>query len=166
MLRGLKSRREALRGDDLKIGDVINNSSTVSGMIGKEERKAAGIADSSFKGQLREIQSDKCEENLRQLVHQIVEQGKKLGSKVDVRELKIYKRLISEFLDEALSNSRRFSKQSFLDRRGRHRTYSVVKNINDELELLTQDVLKEEKDNIGILQRLEDIRGMLLDIVM
>lgn len=150
----------------MKIGDITNNSSAFSGMHGIDERKITGSTESNFKGQLREIQNEKCEENLRSLVNQIIEQGKKLGKKVDVRELKIYKKLISEFLDESLNSSRRFSKQSFLDRRGRHRTYSVVKKINEELEFLTQEVLKEEKDNIGILKRLEDIRGLLLDIVM
>lgn len=150
----------------MKIGDVVKNSSSVLEMHGKDERRDVGNLESNFKGHLREIQGEKCEEVLRQLVDKITEQGKKLGKKIDVRELKIYKKLISEFLGEATGNSRRFSKQSFLDRRGRHRTYSIVKNINGELELLTEEVLKVEKDNIGILKRLEDIRGMILDIIM
>jgi uncharacterized protein YaaR (DUF327 family) len=38
--------------------------------------------------------------------------------------------------------------------------------VNEELEDLTKEVLKEEKDNLKILRSMEDIRGLLLDIVM
>ena len=81
-------------------------------------------------------------------------------------KLKVYKKLISEFFDETVNNSHKFTKQNFLDRRGRHRVYAVVKTVNKELDELTNDVLNSEKDNIKILKRLDDIRGMILDIIM
>ena len=80
--------------------------------------------------------------------------------------MRIYRKLISEFLDVAVGNSKKFSKKSLLDRRGRHKVYAVIKNINTELDLLTQDVMSGEKDNISLLQRLDDIRGLILDLFM
>lgn len=89
-----------------------------------------------------------------------------MGKKVDIRELKIYKNLISEFLDEAVNNSHKFSKESFLDRRERYKVYATVKKINSSLEELTKQVLSDEKNNIGILKNIEDIRGLILDITL
>lgn len=150
----------------MKIGDALKNLSVISEVHGKDEKRVAENGESSFKSQLKRIEDGRYEERLKNLVSQINEQGEKLGKKIDIKELRIYKKLISEFLDEALSNSRRFTKQNFIDRRGRHRIYAVVKKINEELELLTQDILKAEKDNIAILKRIDDIRGLIMDIFM
>lgn len=150
----------------MKVRESLSNPSNVAGLPGKEERKVSESRESGFQEQLKHVENRNYEERLKELMDGITQQGEKLAKKNDIRELKIYKKLISEFLDEAVSNSHKFSKQSFLDRRGRHRVYAVIKRVNEELELLTQDVLKEEKDNIKILQRLDDIRGLILDIVM
>lgn len=103
---------------------------------------------------------------LRAKADEIAEQGVKLAEKVDIRELQKYKKLISDFLDEAVGNSRKFSKQSFLDRRGRHKVYAVIKKVNEELDELTQEVLRDEKDRIKILKKLDDIKGLILDLIL
>ncbi|NTV89024.1 MAG: YaaR family protein, partial [Clostridiales bacterium] len=74
--------------------------------------------------------------------------------------------LISEFLETAVGNSRKFMKKSLLDRRGRHRVYSIIKKINEEVDQLTQDVMKNESGNIDILRRVDDIRGLILDMIL
>ena len=105
-------------------------------------------------------------ERLRAKAGEIAAQGEKLADKVDIKELRAYKKLIADFMDEAVGNSRRFSRQSFLDRRGRHKVYAVIKKINEELDELTRDVLNDEKDRLKILKRLDDIKGLILDILM
>lgn len=148
----------------MKIRENVNNSSNVSGLLGKDEKKVSSNNGTSFKSHLKHFENHSTEERIKLLIGQIQEQGEKLGKKVDLRELKVYKGLITEFLDEALNNSQKFSKDSHLDRRGRYKVYATVKKINEELENLTKDVLNSEKDNIKILQRIEDIRGLILDL--
>ena len=53
-----------------------------------------------------------------------------------------------------------------MDRRGRHRLYATVKKVNEKLEELTKEVLSSERDHLKILGRIEDIRGLILDIVL
>lgn len=150
----------------MKIREGLNSSANINEMSGSEQKKVAETNSNAFESKLKRVEEHNVEERIKYLVNQITEQGEKLGKKVDVRELKIYKKLISEFLDETLNNSQKFSKESFIDRRGRHRVYASVKRINSELEELTKDVLSSEKDNLSILQRIEDIRGLVLDICM
>ena len=150
----------------MKVREALNNPTNVTGMAGREDRKVSESRESSFQSELRRVEGRTAEERIRELVQKINEQGQKLSGKVDIRELKIYKKLVSDFLDEAVGNSHEFFKRNMLDRRGRHKVYAIVKKVNEELEGLTQDVLSAEKDNIRILQRLDDIRGMILDIVM
>ncbi len=150
----------------MKVGENLGKSSGIVGTVAKEEKKVPNSRESAFQSQIRRIEGQDHEERIRELASKIAEQGEKLGKKVDIRELKVYKKLISEFLDEAVNNSRKFSKESFLDRRGRFKVYATVKKINSELEELTEQVLKEEKDNIKILQRIDDIRGLIMDLTI
>ncbi len=150
----------------MKVGETPGKPSSFFGISEKDEKRVASSKGSSFHNQLKNAEEQGFEEYVNDVVSRIAEQSKKLGKNVDIMELKIYKTLISEFLALAVGNSRKFSKQSFLDRRGRHRVYAIIKQINEELDLLTKDVLEGEKDNINVLKRLDDIRGLILDMVM
>jgi len=150
----------------MKIADMLNNPTGVASAQGRDDRRITGNKVSEFQSRLLSIEEKNYDEKLRTLADQIFAQGEKLGERIDIRELKVYKRLVSEFLREAVGGSHKFSKESFLDRRGRYKVFATIKKINHELDELTKDVLKEEKDNIRILQRLDDIRGMILDIMM
>jgi uncharacterized protein YaaR (DUF327 family) len=130
----------------------------------KDDVRIKAGKNADFQNQLVKAEELGYEQRLEKLVQDIVKQGEALSRRVDVRELKIYKKLIAEFLETALGNSRKFSKKSLLDRRGRHKVYAIVQSINDELDKLTQEVLNGEKDNINLLRRLEDIRGLILDL--
>ena len=150
----------------MKVGETLGSPSNLTGTSGREDKKVTDSKETTFQGQLRLVETRSSEERLKALAEKIEEQGRKLSSRTDIRELKKYKNLISDFMEEAVGNSHKFSKQSFLDKRGRHRMYAVVKKVDEQLELLTHDVLSHEKDNIKILQRLDDIRGLILDIIL
>lgn len=149
----------------MKVRKSLGNTAGLTGMPIKDAKiKAAGNTD--FRNQLVRAEEGSYVQHLDKLVNDIVRQGEILAKRIDIRELKIYKKLISEFLDTILSNSRKFSKKNTLDRRGRHKVYAIIKNINSELDRLTQDVLSGETGNIGLLKCLEDIRGLILDLLM
>lgn len=150
----------------VKIGEGLGQSNTVGGLSPLDDKRVREARTDSFQARLIKIEGDTQEERIRNLAQAIFEQGEKLGKKVDIRELKKYKQLISTFLEEAVGTSCKFSKESFLDRRGRYRVYASIKKINEEIEELTRQVLSSEKDNIQILQKLDDIRGLIMDIFM
>lgn len=150
----------------MKVRDSLNNPSGMSGLPVRDDVKIMPGRSSDFRSQLAKAENSNYQQRMEKLVNDIVKQGETLSKRIDVRELRIYRKLISEFLDTAIGNSKKFSRQSLLDRRGRHKVYAIIKNINAELDLLTQDVINGEKDNISLLQRLDDIRGLILDLFM
>ncbi|NLP14685.1 MAG: YaaR family protein [Clostridium sp.] len=150
----------------MKIKESISTPTGTPEVGGNTGKRVTDSSGPSFRSHLQHFDDLTHEEKIRFLVSQIEEQGRKLSKRIDVRELKIYKRLISEFLDEALNNSHLFSKDSRLDRRGRYKVYATVKKVNQQLEELTKQVLSSEEDNIKILQRIEDIRGLILDLIL
>lgn len=150
----------------MKVTNSVDKPVSLTDVSGKEDKKVSENGGTSFQSRLARVEGRNFEERIKEMVGKIIEQGEKLAKKVDIRELKAYKNLISEFLDEVVANSHKFSKQNFLDRRGRYKVYAVIKQINEEVDLLTKEVLSGEMDNIKILQRLDDIRGLVLDITM
>lgn len=104
-------------------------------------------------------------ERLSVMMQEITMQGEKLGKHVDVRDMKHYRRLIQEFMNEIVNRSHKFSRENFLDRRGRHRVYGMIKRVNVVLDELAGELIKEEKDTLAILSKVDEIRGLLLDII-
>lgn len=118
----------------------------------------------TFKNKLNEIEQEHIREQLKILYDKIEVQSSKLQDKLFIEDLIEYKKLVREFLDVTVNNSHVFYKENSLDRRGRHRVYSLVKKVDNELDELTKDFLNLESNRISILRRLNDIKGMLLDI--
>ena len=104
-------------------------------------------------------------ERLSVMMQEITMQGEKLGKHMDVRVMKHYRRLIQEFMNEIVNRSHKFSRENFLDRRGRHRVYGMIKRVNVVLDELAGELIKEEKDTLAILSKVDEIRGLLLDII-
>ncbi|WP_243116593.1 YaaR family protein [Marinisporobacter balticus] len=122
------------------------------------------MLNNTFLEKFEKIKSDKVREHSQALFDKINEQSEKFGDKLYLKDLVEYKKLVREFLDVAINNSHAFSRDSFLDRRGRHRVLSQVKQVDRELASLTNAFLKEEADRIKVLKKIDDIRGLLMDI--
>ena len=104
-------------------------------------------------------------ERLSVMMQEITMQGEKLGKHMDVRDMKHYRRLIQEFMNEIVNRSHKFSRENFLDRRGRHRVYGMIKRVNVVLDELAGELITQEKDPLAILSKVDEIRGLLLDII-
>lgn len=111
------------------------------------------------------IEEASLKERLNLMLEDIVQQGKKIAKRTDISEMRQYRQLIKEFLNEVVNRSHQFSRENFLDRRGRHRVYGIVKLIDKNLDELAEELIKDEKDNIAILNKIDEIRGLLLDIL-
>ena len=111
------------------------------------------------------IEEAELQERLNLMLEDIVQQGKKIAKKTDIKEMRQYRQLIKDFLNEVVNRSHQFSRENFLDRRGRHRVYGIVKLIDKNLDELAGELIKDEKDNIAILNKIDEIRGLLLDIL-
>lgn len=122
-------------------------------------------ADGSFKFALAShIEESELQEKLNGLMKDITAQGDRLAEHMDIRDMKKYRELVKDFLNEVVNRSHKFSRENFLDRRGRHRVYGIVKLVNKNLDDLAGELVKDEKDHLAILSRVGEIRGLLLDV--
>lgn len=122
-------------------------------------------ADGTFKFMLAShVEEAGLQERLTSMMNEITMQGEKLSKKRDIRDMKRYRSLVKDFLNEIVTRSHEFSRENFLDRRGRHRVYGIIRLVDENLDELAKELMKDEKDNLAILGKIDEIRGLLLDI--
>ncbi|MFP4697631.1 MAG: YaaR family protein [Eubacteriales bacterium] len=114
---------------------------------------------------MSKIEESELKNRLKHLVDEINVQGDKIAKHMDIKDMKKYRELIKDFMNEVLTRSHKFSRENFLDRRGRHRVYGIVKLVDKNLDELANELIKEEKNNINILNKVDEIRGLLLDVI-
>lgn len=130
-----------------------------------EQTTQSHPTDGSFKFTLAShVQEAQLQERLSSLMSQITIEGEKLAKRRDVKDMRHYRGLVKEFLNEIITRSHSFSRENFLDRRGRHRVYGIIRLVDENLDQLAQELMKDEKDNLAILNKIGEIRGLLLDI--
>lgn len=147
------------------MNDIIINQLTAPQQINQTQQVQQ--ADGDFKFILASnIKESELQEKLTQLMSEISEQGEKISKKKDIRDMRKYRGLIKEFLNEVVNRSHEFTRENFLDKRGRHRVYGIIRLVDENLDALAQELVKEEKDNMAILGKIGEIRGLLLDLFM
>lgn len=152
------------------IGGVLVNRINRTGMENISPIEISRAVDKkavkdTFKLKLNELEQEKIRTELKSLYDKIEDHSNRLSNKLFIDDLISYKKLVKEFLNITVNNSHVFFKENSLDRRGRHRIYSLVKKVDQELDELTQEFLDLENKRLNILKRLNDIQGILMDII-
>ena len=124
------------------------------------------VAEKDFSFTLNRIGEEGLNERLKALIDEITVIGKGLAEHMDLRDMRKYRGKVSDFINEVVTNSHKFSRENFLDRRGRHRVYGIIRLVDKNLDELCQDLLSSEKDHLKILEKTDEIRGLLLDILI
>ena len=141
----------------------VNNASPVTQI---PDTITTETGDGSFKFTLASAITDaELQAKVDSLLSDITFQGNRIAQHMDIRDMKKYRELIREFMNEVVYRSHKFSRENFLDRKGRHRVYGLIKLIDENLDELVRELVKDEKDHISILSRIGEIRGLLLDIL-
>lgn len=143
---------------DMKINDI-------SAVTQVPETAKTVQGDGSFKFTLSSAITDaELQAKVDALLVDITAQGERIAQHMDIRDLKRYRGLIKDFLNEVVYRSHKFSRENFLDRRGRHRVYGIIRKIDENLDALAEELVADEQDHLAILSRIGEMKGLLLDI--
>lgn len=145
---------------DVKINQVVNPTAV-------EPKKTQEASGKDFKFTLiSQIEASDLKERLTGMVEEINTQGDKIAKHMDIKDMKKYREMIKGFINEVVTHSHEFSRENFLDKRGRHRVYGIVRLVDKNLDELAQELLKDEKSHLNILGKVDEVRGLLLDMII
>ncbi|MDK2836314.1 MAG: uncharacterized protein PWP21_1091 [Thermosediminibacterales bacterium] len=145
----------------------ISKDMPLKSLTSQEYDKESGVKmrhASGFAAEMAKIQTEHTNKHLQNMLENIEEQGKILQSTSSLKELVRYKRLIHEFLNEAVSSMFSTKQKRFWDNEGRQKIYVIIEKVNQKLVDLTEALLENEKSTLKILELINEIRGLLVDL--
>lgn len=126
--------------------------------------KSQKIKESDFKDYLSELNQKEVKERLDRLLEIVDEQGERLKKSLDKKDLLEYKKRVKDFLRVIQKEFAR-AKQSFgWDGRGNLKTYTIIEKIDNNLDLLHKFFMEEQADVLEVVKKIDEIRGLLLDL--
>ena len=132
---------------------------SVSGGVHRAES-----TDTSFSAELTDQRGSMSRAQLEELLKKIDEQGAKLTSTPTYDELRAYRSLVQEFVNEAVANMYELHTSAGWDRMGRQKVYTTVRKIDEELEKMAEHIRVGQSDQLDIVASQNAIRGMLVDL--
>lgn len=88
----------------------------------------------------------------------------RLRAELSLEALREYKEAIRQAVSAALARMYAVQAETGFGRGGRRRLLFVVRTIDAKLEEMTRMLLARERDNLALVARLDEIRGLLLDL--
>lgn len=129
-----------------------------------EAKKTGPEAKVSFQEVMGKQRDEKTYERLSKLMEKIDDQGKVLSETRTVDELRKYKQLVKEFMEDAVQFGLSLEERRGFNRRGRTKIYKIVTEVDRKLLDLTDAVLEKQKKGLDILNMVGEIKGMLVNI--
>ncbi|GIO28179.1 YaaR family protein [Ornithinibacillus bavariensis] len=110
-------------------------------------------------------QTQKLQQNeLQRLMNDITVQGDRLARFRAFKDLVKFKRLIKRFLEEAVTNGLDIEKSLSFSYTGSSRNLTLVKQIDEKLMELTEEIMNQEKKSVDLLGLIGEIKGLLINI--
>lgn len=103
-------------------------------------------------------------EHLQQILKEIDQQGQRLSEKPTFAELRKYKEVVKRFMGEVTKNGVGLYQTDSWDPYGGNKTLKTVQVLDRKLMELTDHVLKEQDEGLSILDRIGEIKGLLINL--
>lgn len=122
-------------------------------------RATAGV----FQDELRMRELERAEA-IEQTLLDIDEAAQRLRQERDLAALRAYKELLRNAIETATRQAYKVHAEGAFRGGGRQRLLYAVRVIDEKLVALTELLMEKERDNVAIAARLDEIRGLLLDL--
>ncbi|HEY3364373.1 MAG TPA: YaaR family protein [Symbiobacteriaceae bacterium] len=133
---------------------------------GRSERPA-GPAAAAFKNQLSTAHAGQFNERIEKGLAEIERLGDRLADSQTFGDLKQYKQAVAVLVRDLTNHMVQIRTDLDWDTQTwEQRTLVTIRRVDEELEKLTNLVLDQEKDHLAILDKIGEIRGLLLDMKM
>lgn len=146
----------------MKIG---GNSRPFVDTLGLRDDKPTGdVKSPAFQDLFQQANQRLTKGELDNLMRQIDDMGKLLSKQMTWKALQDYKERVRRFLEQIVKYGFSSKEKQGFDKRGRMRLYKIISQIDDLMAELAEKVVADEKDNLEILDKIGDIRGLLINL--
>jgi hypothetical protein len=104
-------------------------------------------------------------ENLEELLDEVHQSGEALIERQSMENIKRYRQAVREFLDYVVSKMLSVEEKTSGGDVLRRKRFTQVKVIDGRLERLVAEVLQSQGRQLNLLDKINEIRGLLIDLV-
>lgn len=132
-------------------------------LIKRGKRKdSLAVKHSPFLENLQQHQI--AEINFEAALAEIDDLGRELREHPILINLQNYKAAVRAILKLVVDKGLAVEERRFVDQHGRRRVFLIVSQVDQKLEQLTNLILSKQASTIDLASKLDEIRGLLLDI--
>lgn len=136
-----------------------------SGIKLPDSASAPHVQAKNFGDMMQQQEEKANQEQLSRMLEQIHVQGDRLLKSMTVRELRAYKLLVQRFMEETARRGVVIKETRGWDRRARGKRYKILDEIDGKLLEMADDMLQSEQGRIDILNKVGEIRGLLINFL-
>jgi uncharacterized protein YaaR (DUF327 family) len=129
-----------------------------------ESGPARQVEQKNFQDFMQDNQDRQSSEQLAERIKQIQQQGERLAKSMTVRNLRLYRQMIKQFLEDTVKRGVGLKEVNGFDRRGRGKVHKLLDEIDTQLLQMADELLDTEQGRVTLLQCVGEIRGMLLNL--
>ncbi|RJE83541.1 DUF327 family protein [Paenibacillus sp. 1011MAR3C5] len=123
------------------------------------------VQPASFADVMVQQDAQRTQEQLNQKLQDIHRQGDRLAKNMTVRELMLYRQMVKRFLEDTIRRGVGLKEVRGFDRRGRVKRYKLLDEIDATLVTMAEDLLDSEEGRIELLNKIGEIRGILINLM-
>ncbi len=118
----------------------------------------------SFTEILENTEEEKMRQALNEILEEINKKGRELIDKRTVENLLAYKKMVRDFVEDAVDFGLKLNARRGYGLSGRTKILRTVSTIDQRLVELTDIIIKQEKKGVSLLKKVGQIEGLLVNI--
>ncbi|WP_313894777.1 YaaR family protein [Psychrobacillus sp.] len=103
-------------------------------------------------------------DTITRLLGDVSSAGDRLARSRNLRDMAKFKMLIKRFLQETVDYGMGLKQSHTWNRFGESRRLKIVETIDEKLVELAEEILNQEKDSIDLLDKIGEIKGLLINL--
>jgi uncharacterized protein len=127
---------------------------------------SGGSTGDAFKEQLRQQLKDEYKKHISSLFDELSALADTFLGRIDISAFERYRQQLKDLLQEAIKNAYVLSSEHVTDMYGRQRVFETIHIIDSKLDDLAKDILLSCSNNLDYLSRVDEIRGLLMDLLL
>jgi uncharacterized protein YaaR (DUF327 family) len=129
-------------------------------------KREKGTESPSFQQIFQENQKDLSQTRLKSLLQKLENQSSRLGQSQSIQDLLAYKETIKSFLQEVVQNGLSLEDHSGFTPNGREKKLTMIKQVDEKLVELSDQVLSQQAPTIDLLTKMGEIKGLLINLYL
>lgn len=129
-----------------------------------QKTKNKNISRLSFTEILENTEEEKMRHALNEILEEINKKGRELIDKRTVENLLAYKKMVRDFVEDAVDFGLKVNARRGYGLSGRTKILRTVSTIDQRLVELTDIIIKQEKKGVSLLKKVGQIEGLLVNI--